>query len=770
MELIERVNPIQVQYLKTWSFKDFLPYCKQSCKNDDERRKLYDKMMSFCESHIRTGCEIKRLYRYTLQTNFENGGRLFCGNSIQGLPKHIRGFLCNGIMSDIDMVNAHPTILLYLCNLHSIHAPNLEYYIQHREEILIQFDDREKAKTLFLKAVNDDKLNRKESNQFFRDFDKEMKYIQTALCNLPEYGEIVNNVPVSKLYNFYGSAINRILCVYENRILQQVLSILNYKSIEPAVLMFDGIMVYGDFYNNVLLLRDIEHYVEQQFNGLNMRFVYKPHSNDIQLPENFTLEDVEEEDENLVIACNDLEASNIIFERIKSRFRYFQGTLYFRDDCYCWSYDNSMIKSFLNMYVLNSGIYRLNKDGDTEFYVQNRRCCMNVSNIVYDTILYRCNDNNWFNHALPTSKGKLLFNNGYYDIYSKEFIHKESDTFQQTINDIIFFEKINYDYTPVEEYMKEDVRQRFFYQQLGKEQGDYLISLYSSGLAGDTPKSIVFNIGFGNTGKSIQNLAISNACDGYYGDYNAINLAYKRNQDEAQSLRWVLLLRTKRIICSNEVQSGAELDGNVIKKLSNGGYDRITARLHGGNETSFNINFLPVVSCNDIGSITPPDDALNNRLKCFSWNKIYVDEPSNEYELRKDPNIEHEIYTLQFKQTLINIFIDGYQNEIQGEPMEVIESKRNWFNVKRNGIIEDFIAEFEITNDEDDYTCSRDIQEWILRQNLKISMTKFCMDLDKYVKLNNLTNVYSKIKKVRGKTTRLWVGIKYDNTMGIDML
>ena len=51
--------------------------------------------------------------------------------------------------------------------------------------------------------------------------------ISAGLSNVKEYTELVNSVPENKPYNKLGSAINRIMCYYENLILQNVIHIIN---------------------------------------------------------------------------------------------------------------------------------------------------------------------------------------------------------------------------------------------------------------------------------------------------------------------------------------------------------------------------------------------------------------------------------------------------------------------------------------------------------------------------------------------------------------
>jgi hypothetical protein len=289
MELTERIPLAKINFLKSMDFKTFKQYTPK-IKNDDERRIKFDIMQSFCETNIKTRGETKRIYSYTQTTPLEVGGRLYCGNSIQGLQKDFRGLLLTNITTDIDMKNAHPVILRYLCKLHSIPCPNLSWYIDHRDQVLEDYGPD--GKTDFLKAVNDDKINRKIKQPFFKDFDKECKVIQKKLTEIRDYEHIVNSVPSTRQYNWLGSAINRILCVFENKILQEIISVCNKRQIEICSLMFDGLMMYGN--QNQELLDEITEFVNSKFEGLDMVFAYKEHSQLIQMPADFQIEEKQE--------------------------------------------------------------------------------------------------------------------------------------------------------------------------------------------------------------------------------------------------------------------------------------------------------------------------------------------------------------------------------------------------------------------------------------------------------------------------------------------
>jgi putative DNA primase/helicase len=114
-----------------------------------------------------------------------------------------------------------------------------------------------------------------------------MKETQKFLTKITCYESIVSDVPSNKLYNWYGSAMNRILCFYENKILQVIMDELNSKNIEILAPMFDGCMHYGISDDNIL--RELEEAIANKFPLLDMKLSFKSHSKDIEMPETFEI-------------------------------------------------------------------------------------------------------------------------------------------------------------------------------------------------------------------------------------------------------------------------------------------------------------------------------------------------------------------------------------------------------------------------------------------------------------------------------------------------
>lgn len=279
MEFIERIEISLIQKLNRMTENDFENYYINFSDDIEKIKKkdlksLYEKIMCFCKINIKNNGITKRIYNYSIETIKEKGGRLYCGNSIQGLPKFIRGFLMKHT-TDIDAKNCHPTILRYLCKIHNIECPKLDFYIENRD-IIINMGTAKKDD--YLKSINDGNINKKIKDIFFNDFDKEIKQIHKKIMVIEEYNDIIMSVPKDKKeYNWNGSSLNRILCMYENNILKEVIYILEKLNIEIAVLMFDGLMIYGNYYNDNNLLLKIKEGIEKKFNGLGMEWIYKKH-------------------------------------------------------------------------------------------------------------------------------------------------------------------------------------------------------------------------------------------------------------------------------------------------------------------------------------------------------------------------------------------------------------------------------------------------------------------------------------------------------------
>jgi hypothetical protein len=166
--------------------------------------------------------------------------------------------------------------------------------------------------------------------------------------------------------------------------------------------------------------------------------------------------------------------------------------------------------------------------------------------------------------------------------------------------------------------------------------------------------------------------------------------------------------------------------------------------------------------------IKPYDDAVNNRVRVGNFEKTFVaGEPQNSYELKQDLNLETEMATVSFQQAFVNLLVKTYTDFIKAGgdekvPVEVLNAKKLWIGENDEyDVISKLLIDYEITNYKEDYVTSENIAYWLKDTESNISSKKFGVELKRYCDINNFNNVRSDIKKISGKSVRVWFGIKY---------
>ena len=225
------------------------------------------------------------------------------------------------------------------------------------------------------------------------------------------------------------------------------------------------------------------------------------------------------------------------------------------------------------------------------------------------------------------------------------------------------------------------------------------------------------------------------------------------------------MLRSKRIIVSNEMKTGSVLNGNMLKKVSSGG-DSLTGRVHGGLEKSFKPHFLTICMANDLCPIKPYDSAVEARVKVISYKKQFVDKVvDEETELLRDNDIDEEILNTDFQNCFLMMLVQSYEKYKEDgemeEPDEVSQGKTDWIEDNEKTI--DKLQEtFIITDNKEDFLESTELKEWIKENDMRISIKKLAIEIKKYCKKEKKGNVITGVKRVNGRSTRGWFGIKGD--------
>ena len=255
----EKINVQKAKYLMSLcdsKLKQVVdPEGKMSCNENGEKIyvnidvyvKQLKKWLKSSINEMNSKGYIKTEYTYSKEL-VSCGRRYVKGFGIQKLKKNIRGFLCDTIVNDIDMVNAHPCILLNIINTHfpNIKVNRLKAYCSERNEFIKQ---AETSKHSVLMSMYHNK-NHITSNQLFCKLDKEFKSIQQIFYDtfdtVVELPDVIKSKKNSYKQNKEGKYLSLILNYYENQILSKVSE--KFKD-KIQTIIFDGFHL--DFSENI---------------------------------------------------------------------------------------------------------------------------------------------------------------------------------------------------------------------------------------------------------------------------------------------------------------------------------------------------------------------------------------------------------------------------------------------------------------------------------------------------------------------------------------
>ena len=315
LRLREDVDDMRmVYYLRSLTCEEYIrlnPH--RGIKLELEKRDLdgeYSRLQALLREIING--KTHRTYKHAGEKKY---GRLY-SSGLQNAWSEVRGLLSQHL-TDADMVNCHPRILLWICDTHGIDATNLRSFVSEREGIYKAItgakynfrngsmlgcsqdaDARRDAKGTVLAMMNDeqhyDEHNKLQFCDKIQQLEAEFKRLQRAVCALPQYADLSSDAKEYKMklrrdgtmykkYNKLGSWLNLILCKHENEFLHDArLYIDQEHGIETATLMFDGLMMYGNYYDRE---EDICEELRKMLYSnweINMPWTFKPHSDSLQ--------------------------------------------------------------------------------------------------------------------------------------------------------------------------------------------------------------------------------------------------------------------------------------------------------------------------------------------------------------------------------------------------------------------------------------------------------------------------------------------------------
>jgi hypothetical protein len=707
----EAVNSKYCDILAKLNFDQFMEIYKQAepSKHNiptDELHVQYNMLIEYCNNMKFNNYSMQMEYGYA---NNKTDGRIFLKNTqgLQRLWSKFRGILVNDLMLDVDMVCAHNTILLYICKRHNIPALQLNNYVTNRELCLLSImnDDkieRDEAKKLFLISINDCKPITKHGkylikSQLFKQYDAEMKTIQTRLCELyPVIYRKLNNS--SDKTNIPGKLVNQLMCNIENEILLNTITLFNTNKYKVAVPMFDGCLIYKpddetpDEHIITLLNENSREY--------GITWSIKEHNIDLATYiDTLQLTDIK----HIFFGKNESELAHYINNVIlKGKIYNCNGDIYLFNNS-VWT--NKNVKTILKPIINCHDLYTINNGK----YYNHTKCNIALESLIKFTVDL-CETKTNFNTLMyDSTMNKLCFENGYWDFKDTQFHEYNPD------NMVYSTFIINRPYNATTS-MYDEIYRRILYpmfniimdevsvpldtdeNKFNMQYIRYILHSFARKIAGHIEdKEWMLLLGDRSSGKGILNALFEYAFEAYVTNAKGEEIICKQKFGEAsKNAAWQNDFEFKRLIFIHEVPFELNsrgkpitfIDGNIIKQLSSGG-DKLICRTNNRDERQFHIQASLIICCNDMPPIKPCDamETVNTfNMPCsFLTNEQYEllsDKKKASIIWRPaDKDLKHVFCrNLDVIDSFMNLILEAYTWKDAKKPRKIIEELKEEAN------------------------------------------------------------------------------------------
>jgi len=749
---VEYANKAVVDKLIKMDYKQFLKinelYYNEKDDAQDFENKKKEADTPFGQFTIITElCEYFAQNDYCITTTYDRRGREECrryavGKSLQRLWKVYRNAILRENSVDFDMVNAHPTILLHLCEKNKIKCTQLRRYVNERDDIIDKFDEKDDisswnggedgARTyikteLFISSINWCKLRtqfpkhprrKKITYDFWSAFNKEILEIQKKLAEI--YTDEFAIVKKGGSHNLGGRLMSYLGCKHEDKLLKRI----EDSGIKPSVLMYDGFLIHGSDI-------DVDKMIER-CNSITSDYGVKWSDKFINRDVIDYITDLDVSNNNKINvvcdSCCDI-ARKLLLTLFKDRLYICNKKHYFKS-VEGWDNDEKSINNCLIAELTENCIYK-RVNGIDILLADNLTWCREV--ICF--LLAKCEiNNNLMNDIWEKTIRKIYFKNGYYDFNTHTFEENDKNSFINIPRDLTFERRPD-----VEKEIYRRVLNPIFTVVDGAEDYDIRVKLRDAWMTKMSrimggfieDKEAVVNNGDRNCGKGVLSDAVKFAFEDYVTASNAENFSSKPNNDEeAKKNAFMYDFQFARAVMCNEVslkENGVtKFDGNLIKKAHSGG-DFIEMRQLYQNKTNVRLQATVIFNLNDVPVFHPSD--TREKIIQFDYNsKFYKQKIDKEKQFTNikyfeaDDSVKTDfIKRPEVRNEFVLMLIDAFKNNAK-YPDELREIQE--IDYEDDNDVSCVLDLFEITKSNTDRVSNKKLKTLLKDRKMNFTVAK----------------------------------------------
>ncbi len=746
--LTEHTNRQITDILVKMSYKQFTSVCDKFYNKDDEEEADETEYDHSAQFHmIKELCRDLKANDYKIVTEYnrrgrKEGRRYAIGNSLQRIWAVFRNALISTEMIDVDQINSHPSIFLALCQHYKIPCKQLKKYVEERSDVISEFIDEDDLTSflddparyiktnLYISAINDErekttfpnhKRKKKITFKPFLDFDREVKTIQKRFIDIfPKEFTIIKK---KENRNLGGRLMSYIGQKYEDKLLQQVID----SGIMPCVNMYDGFLISKKDNNSDDLIQKCNDAMKIKIDGIsfqNVKWSIKPIKDDV-VP---FLKAMDVSNENIItiIQGTTLEVAVELLKGVyKNKLVNCGGCFYFKSDR-GWLKTNKEIENQIMNEITEMDCHIRNEKTGDKFIGDSRPWCEEIVKWLFS----KCPVNdNLINQLWEQTKGKIYFNNGYYDFHTSTFEKNDMNSFininrelsmksNPDIRKQIYEKVLNPIFSIENDENVERTQLRDFYLKK--------IARIMAGCIED--KNWLASTGYRNCGKGLLSDLLKFTFEEYVGSTNAENfLLNSRNEEEAKANSFMFDFQFKRAIICNEVSQRERgrtvFDGNKIKKAHSGG-DFVEMRQLYQNKTNVRFQSTVIFNLNDLPSINPTD--ANEKRILFDFNSKFIKDGekkpfSNITYIKADDTVKtHFIKLKEVVNEYALILFEAFSSDAV-YPERLIEEQEDGCE---DDDIESFLKMFTITKDPEHRVTFKDVKDLLRKEKSMFTFLK----------------------------------------------